>query len=129
LNLGLPPKKEYVLYAPLSERQKSIYEVIVGGRLRRYLIGKTKDGMDAETEEAQRRINIDVDQPRKLRGGKARKSVGDLDGDDDEYFQMLEKGFENETREKERTAEDVGREWQRQATCEFFSIIPWCAVY
>jgi ATP-dependent DNA helicase len=128
LNLGLPPKKEYVLYAPLSERQKRIYEVIVGGRLRRYLIGNTKDGLDAETEEAQRRINIDVDQPRKLRGN-ARKSVGDLDGDDDEYFQMLEKGLDNETREKESTAEDVGREWQRQTTREFFRIVPWCAVY
>ena len=36
----LPPKKEYVIYAPLSVKQRNLYDEIVEGRIRRFLIGK-----------------------------------------------------------------------------------------
>jgi SNF2 family DNA or RNA helicase len=36
----LPPKKEYVIYAPLSVKQRDLYDEIVEGRIRRFLIEK-----------------------------------------------------------------------------------------
>ena len=40
VEMQLPPKKEYVLYTPLSERQRELYEVAVRGdtALRQHLI-------------------------------------------------------------------------------------------
>ena len=40
VEMQLPPKKEYVLYTPLSERQRELYEVAVQGdtALRLHLI-------------------------------------------------------------------------------------------
>jgi ATP-dependent DNA helicase len=115
--LGLPPKKEYVLYAPLSERQKGVYEVVVGGGLRGFLMGKSKKEMQKEDEK--QRKKVDVNAPRKLRGGK--RSIGDVDGDDDEYFERLENGEEEEERrrEKERKAEEIGRDHQYRSTRRF----------
>ena len=85
---SLPPKKEYVLYAPLSERQKEIYNRIVTGTLRAYLIGDEKNKSNAK------KAQVDINAPRKSRSfgkGKRRKRY-DVDGDDDEYFDKLEKG-------------------------------------
>ena len=31
VEMALPPKKEYVLYTPLSERQRALYDVVVRG--------------------------------------------------------------------------------------------------
>ena len=36
---SLPPKKEYVLYAPLSLRQHEVYDAVVKGSLRGLLAG------------------------------------------------------------------------------------------
>lgn len=85
---NLPPKKEYVLYAPLSIRQREAYDTVLNGSLRAYLIGT--DFAKEETKE-----NVKADEgPRKMRsqnGKRGRKSYA-VDGDDDEYFDMLERG-------------------------------------
>lgn len=39
----LPPKKEYVLYAPLSEKQRGIYDAVLTGVLRTFLINGKQD--------------------------------------------------------------------------------------
>ena len=49
VELNLPPKKEYVLYAPLSVRQREAYDRVLDGDLRSWLIG---GGTAAEKEEA-----------------------------------------------------------------------------
>jgi ATP-dependent DNA helicase len=43
---SLPPKKEYVLYAPLTERQRDVYDAVVKGCLRGLLAG-VRPGQDA----------------------------------------------------------------------------------
>ncbi|KAG6331467.1 hypothetical protein ID866_7620 [Astraeus odoratus] len=87
LGQTLPPKKEYVIYAPLSVRQREIYDAVVEGSLRSFLLARGGDTTTAKKAE------INVDAPRKLRNNrKSRVKVDVLDGDDDEYFEMLENG-------------------------------------
>ncbi|KAF8129893.1 SNF2 family N-terminal domain-containing protein [Boletus edulis] len=97
----LPPKKEYVIYAPLSVKQRNLYDEIVEGRIRRFLLEKGIQDPLAE------KIEIDVNAPRKLRGGKRRRY--DVDGSDDEYFQRMEKGEERRTKNADEV-EELGRQ-------------------
>ncbi|CAD6887025.1 unnamed protein product [Tilletia laevis] len=43
----LPPKKEYLLYAPLTEEQKDLYEAVLGKDIRRWLLER-KTGLKWE---------------------------------------------------------------------------------
>jgi ATP-dependent DNA helicase len=114
---SLPPKKEYVLYAPLSERQSDVYDQVIKGDLRSFLMGKGK----ADNNREKKKKQIDVNAPRKSRySGKERKRY-DVDGDDDEYFDRLERGDLDERPRKEKEdVEEIGREYQYKATCESF---------
>lgn len=47
---NLPPKKEYVLYAPLSMQQREAYNRVLDGTIRQYLIGEEyRRGDDPDT--------------------------------------------------------------------------------
>ena len=112
---SLPPKKEYVLYAPLSVRQSDIYDRVVTGGLRAFLMGKGKE------DDGKKKKEVDVDAPRKLREGV--KGQGrlryDVDGDDDEYFDRLQAGDAVERRRKEKEdVEEIGRDHQYRNTCK-----------
>ena len=138
--MNLPPKKEYVLYAPLSVRQREAYDRVLDGGLRSWLIqGGTGSvevvGDDEATEEEEKNDEVEVveavivdDEEREvsesrraskrfIKGG--RKSYA-VDGDDDEYFKNLERGNLNErglivtkTKEEEEAEEArLGREFQ-----------------
>ncbi|TEB26397.1 hypothetical protein FA13DRAFT_1756315 [Coprinellus micaceus] len=72
--------KEYVLYAPLSVRQREAYDRVLDGDLRSWLIG---GGTAAEEGGSRRKRSL-----RRRRG----KKFYDVDGDDDEYFDKLERG-------------------------------------
>ena len=116
---NLPPKKEYVLYAPLSVQQREAYDRVLEGSLRSYLIGKGKEaGHVIVTEEEE-------NGERKLRK-KGRKSYA-VDGDDDEYFDMLEKGEVNERgvmmKEEHRAVDQLGREHQLKSTRTFCLVL------
>lgn len=88
---SLPPKKEYVLYAPLTEQQRSVYEAVVNGGLRRFLIkGKQAKHEKSEEEKAQEREKM-LSEGRKLRQ-KGSNINYDVDGSDREYFKKLEAG-------------------------------------
>ena len=115
---SIPPKKEYLIYAPLTEMQREIYDAIVDGGLRSYLMsGKDKQ---------QRVVEID-DGPMKLRSakyksGKMERTPFDLlDGDDDEYFKLLESGQldEKTKRKREEDLAELGRKHQLQAKSTF----------
>ncbi|KAG5637500.1 hypothetical protein H0H81_004324 [Sphagnurus paluster] len=118
VEVNLPPKKEYVLYAPLSFQQREAYDRVLAGTLRSYLIGKKPESDDGkEPAKAE-------DGPRRLRsaGNKSKKSY-DVDGDDDEYFEMLENGEvdkrgvkEVEEQQQPGELERLGREHQYKAS-------------
>ncbi|KAJ3500140.1 hypothetical protein NLJ89_g9922 [Agrocybe chaxingu] len=105
VEMSLPPKKEYVLYAPLSIRQREAYDQ------------KTEEFDEEQEEEEEQK-------PKKTRVSRRLKKHGrksyDVDGDDDEYFEMLESGKVDErgvmivkTREEEEAEEArIGREHQ-----------------
>lgn len=115
---NLPPKKEYVLYAPLSVQQREAYNQVVEGTLRSYLIGK---GHDTPIVEVKENVKGDEQGSRRLRK-KGRKSYA-VDGDDDAYFDMLENGEVDEkgVKEKEQKSaiDQLGREYQRKSTCTY----------
>ena len=140
---NLPPKKEYVLYAPLSVRQREAYDRVLDGGLRKWLIQGGTGGVevvgddeaievddnndeleavDAEIEEDVKRQDSGSRRASKryIKGGKKSYAV---DGDDDEYFEELERGGFNErglkevkvtkTKEEEEAEEArLGREFQ-----------------
>ncbi|KAL1683249.1 SNF2 family N-terminal domain-containing protein [Schizophyllum commune] len=116
---NLPPKKEYVLNAPLSRQQRETYDHIVNGTLRAYLIGKEKekDGKERKLTEAE------LNAPRQLRVKGKMNGRYTVDGDDDEYFENLENGMLDgrglkKIEPKEKTAAELGEEFQKQALGE-----------
>ncbi|KAH0835415.1 P-loop containing nucleoside triphosphate hydrolase protein [Lanmaoa asiatica] len=66
----LPPKKEYVIYAPLSVKQRDLYDQIVEGRIRRFLIEKGNEGPSVGKKE-----DVNVNAPRQLRGVKGINNI------------------------------------------------------
>jgi len=115
---SIPPKKEYLIYAPLTETQREIYDAIVDGGLRSYLMNGKKD-------KQQEAVEVD-DGPMKLRSAKYKngktKQMGFdvLDGDDDEYFKLLESGQLNQkTKQEEGELVELGRQHQLQAKSTF----------
>ena len=138
--MNLPPKKEYVLYAPLSVRQREAYDRVLDGGLRKWLIqGGTGSvevvGDDEATEEEDKNdevvsveAEIEEDEEREISGSrraskrfiKGGRKRYEVDGDDDEYFEKLEHGDFNErglkvtkTKEQEEAEEArLGREFQ-----------------
>ena len=138
----LPPKKEYVLYAPLSVRQREAYDRVLDGGLRKWLIHGGTGGVqivgddeaieevDDEAEKVEAEIEEDNDSgtrrasKRFIKGGKKSYEVG---GDDDEYFAKLECGDFDErglkvikTKGKEEAEEaKLGREFQFRSKGQF----------
>ncbi|KIM43935.1 hypothetical protein M413DRAFT_443000 [Hebeloma cylindrosporum] len=142
VEFNLPPKKEYVLYAPLSIRQREAYDRVLDGGLRKWLIHGGTGGDDiVKDTQVQDEENVAEALPHKeeeeededgetaqkprtsrrsIKGG--RKSYN-VDGDDDEYFEMLEQGHVDErgvkilTTKEEEQAEQarIGREHQARA--------------
>ncbi|KAG1729304.1 SNF2 family N-terminal domain-containing protein [Suillus paluster] len=104
----LPPKKEYVLYAPLSMRQRDLYDNILDGSLRSFLLGVSKDAPAEKVE------TVDLDAPMKLRKQKKRRY--DCDGDDDEYFEMLEDGGVAKVKGSMEDVSELGKQHQQLAT-------------
>lgn len=75
---SLPKKKEYLLYAPLTQAQKNLYDAIIKRDLRDYLIKrKTSKSTEKDTEEDQRAIT--------------KKAVNYKEKSDRQYFAELEK--------------------------------------
>jgi len=49
--MSLPPKKEYVLYAPLSVRQREAYDHVLDGGLRKWLIHGGTGGVEVVDDD------------------------------------------------------------------------------
>ncbi|KZW04148.1 hypothetical protein EXIGLDRAFT_737823 [Exidia glandulosa HHB12029] len=85
---NLPPKKEYVLYAPLTAKQKELYQAVLDGALREWLIS-AKSG-NSKAADALKKGTPAFSEGRKLR----KKGAVDYDqeSDDDEYLDKLAAG-------------------------------------
>ncbi|KAI8977792.1 SNF2 family N-terminal domain-containing protein [Trametes punicea] len=120
VEMQLPPKKEYVLYTPLTEKQREMYDVAVQGDnvLRAYLIAQMKQeaerlngaGPDSQEEPFQ---DASLAKGKGLRATAQRSYVED--SDDEEYFRQLDEGELHARKENEQQGKDLGREWQRRA--------------
>jgi ATP-dependent DNA helicase len=137
---SLPPKKEYVLYAPLSVRQREAYNHVLDGGLRKWLIQGGTGGVevvdddeaieeeDKNDEVVEVEAEIEEDDEKEISGSRRASNLFikggrkryEVDGDDDEYFEKLERGDFDErglkvikTKEEEEAEEaKLGREFQ-----------------
>lgn len=131
VELHLPPKKEYVLYTPLSERQRELYEVAVQGDivLRHHLIGQLR----AEGEQLNNGVTVvddssddekplvdEVREKKRKDRGLREKVVREYldDSDDDEYFKRLDEGQIQARKDRDRAGQELGLEWQRRQASE-----------
>jgi len=74
---SLPPKKEYVLYAPLSISQREAYDEVLNGSLRQYLLhGASSSGRKTPADEV--KPEVVEDGPMKLRSKGGTKNDPDL---------------------------------------------------
>ena len=96
-----------MLYAPLSERQRGVYDAVLTGALRGYLIhGKQNDTG----------IRDQITPDDKGRRMRQRTNVSyRVDGDDDEWFERLEDGeFVSQVRHEEEL--EAGRQFHYKNT-------------
>lgn len=111
----LPPKKEYLLYAPLTAQQKELYDVIIRRDLRRYLID-LKTGSAAEEPQT---ITVsdepDSDSSSAVRLRKRRKIDYDEEKDNKTWLDDLENGTQDVNAEKPLTEGDVKAKKHRAA--------------
>jgi ATP-dependent DNA helicase len=119
----LPPKKEYLLYAPLTLQQKDMYQAIVSRQIRQYLVDK-KSGN--EPEEPKVAEVEDEGDGRKVRK-KARVNYK-IEENDSKYIRDLENGVGSDEPAggPQKSAAEIGREWatkQASESCISFAII------
>ncbi|KAI5999067.1 SNF2 family N-terminal domain-containing protein, partial [Pisolithus albus] len=86
---SLPPKKELVIYCPLSVEQRGLYDAIVKGSLRHLLLSRG-GGENVKREEDTVCVNAPLELRANRKSEVARYDVGG--SDDDEYFENLDKG-------------------------------------
>ena len=91
----------------------------MNGTLRAYLIGKEKEKEGKEKKLTEAELNA----PRQLRVKGKMNGRYTVDGDDDEYFENLENGMLDgrglkKIEPKEKTAAELGEEFQKQALGE-----------
>ena len=112
----LPPKKEYLLYAPLTQQQKDIYQAIISGQIRQFLVDK-KSGQEVEPEPEPEPVDEETDT---RRGRKKSKVNYKIEENDSKYIRDLENGkYKHESVEPAKSATEIGREWALKQASEF----------
>ncbi|KZT02158.1 uncharacterized protein LAESUDRAFT_763098 [Laetiporus sulphureus 93-53] len=116
-----------MLYAPLSERQREVYDAIVKGGLRALLeasqrkeckgkVASLKAIANDEEEEVPLYVQTKAKARPRTRRSK-RRNYG-VDEDDDEYSVKPQSGVLHGAKQNERvqSAEEIGREWRYKIT-------------
>ena len=103
-----------MIYAPLSQRQRQLYQHVVDGGLRQFLINRanSQDRKDAQKDEAHL--------PRALRSqkpGRKRKSYVSYDESDDEFRRKAEAGDLDVKKDDFRNIEEIGKDHEQKAIC------------
>ena len=115
----LPPKKEYLLYAPLTKAQKDIYQAIVSRQIRQFLVNKKSGAHDEEpVPELEQEQEPELEEGRKVR--KKERIDYRIEENDSKYIRDLENGVaRNEpSGVVEKSAAEVGKEWARKQASE-----------
>lgn len=83
---SLPKKKEYLLYAPLTQPQKNLYDAIIKRDLRDYLIKRkiTKPEESVESVDEQQQQDDEQEE------GRTKKQVSYKEKSDRQYFKEME---------------------------------------
>ncbi|KAI8075510.1 SNF2 family N-terminal domain-containing protein [Thamnidium elegans] len=89
---SLPKKKEYLLYAPLTQPQKNLYDAIIKRDLRDYLIKRKITKPEQQNLEQE---NIDVQQQQQeeegeQEEGRTKKQISYKEKSDRQYFKEIE---------------------------------------
>jgi ATP-dependent DNA helicase len=115
----LPPKKEYLLYAPLTRQQKDIYQAIVNRQIRQYLVDKKSGVTGNQTEAA---IDEEEDAAEgssdARRGRKIARVDYRVEENDSKYLRDLEDGVGKEEKQSGKSMEQVGQEWALKQASE-----------
>ncbi|RKP10548.1 SNF2 family N-terminal domain-containing protein, partial [Thamnocephalis sphaerospora] len=124
----LPKKREYILYAPLSEEQKEIYDAIMQRRIREYIIQRKLGNNSNATESA----NGESGTGRSKSGRPLGANDYDESISDDEYIMRLEKerdepsgpseAIRREREEAERRNNAGTRQHHRSPSCNLVAI-------
>jgi len=123
----LPPKKEYLLYAPLTQQQKDIYQAIVSRQIRQYLVDKKSHQGEGEEEEEEEVKPETVEPEHDGRRSRKQQRVNyKIEENDSKYIRDLENGDEPDEPNgvKEKSAAEVGKEWAMKQASECRSHSP-----
>lgn len=105
---NLPPKKEYLLYAPLTQQQKDFYQAIVGRNHRQYLINAIA-GVNPDSDEVE--DLLDEETPNGARPMRQQERVDyRIEENDSKYIRNLEKKAEEKSRKvvaKPKTSKEL----------------------
>ena len=130
---SLPKKREYVLYAPLTQTQRELYHEILEGNSRAYLENKVVETLSGaatpnsvRSSSLKRKLADDTSTPNKsakssrastpatangsTRSRKAKKSQGYEEISDNKYFKQLEDMRSSPTTEDVETEDEDERE-------------------
>lgn len=117
----LPPKKEYLLYAPLTQQQKDIYQAIVSRQIRQYLVNKKSDREEEEpVPELEQKPQVEEENDgRKVR--KKSKVNYKIEENDSKYIRDLENGVvkAEPSGVVEKSAAEIGKEWAVKQASEY----------
>lgn len=125
---SLPPKKEYLLYAPLTAMQKEGYQAIVQRRMREYLVNKkmgdhsadttdVESDRDATAENSPAPSEMTDESPSVTRGRRAKSRVNyKIEENDSKYIRDLENGVDIDEPNgvAEKTSSDLGEDFARK---------------
>lgn len=106
----LPPKKEYLLYAPLTQQQKDIYQAILNRDIRNYLIGMKAGDAVPEANPEPVFVEEIIVNGRKVR---QRSSINyKIEENDSKYLRDLEESRGRRDESPVKSSVDVGRDWR-----------------
>lgn len=122
----LPPKKEYLLYAPLTQSQKDIYQAIVSRNIRQYLVDR-KSGKEQEGEDAVAEVVEEGGSARSKR--KLNRIDYKIEENDSKFIQDLEDGVAKVEPNgvKEKSAAEIRQEWAYTQASTSLTPDPECA--
>lgn len=83
---SLPKKKEYLLYAPLTQAQKNLYDALLNRDIRNYLLKRKEQVIDG----AQAPENKEEEQSQEDKRKRLLKTVDYKEKSDHQYFKELE---------------------------------------
>nr|XP_019014337.1 helicase [Kwoniella pini CBS 10737]OCF53118.1 helicase [Kwoniella pini CBS 10737] len=109
----LPPKKEYLLYAPLTQQQKDIYQAIASRSIRQFLIDK-KSGGNADEPAQDEEPPIAEEENSAVRASRKKDRVNyKIEENDSKFIRDLENGVkvDEPSGVKEKSAAEIGKEW------------------